>query len=167
VNELPEQPSFGKTQRTIDSNMQRLSQYVVSQAGRNRHQYEVTRRDSNDATQHVVDTRSHTCTCGLPQVVGWPCVHVCAVVDQDDCDVAISSFLARGLRLRDLKSAYSYNIHPIAVTDVSNDSLRPPASLPVARGRPSKRRAAAARIPSRGESKRVATKSKVSVVGKK
>jgi hypothetical protein len=105
-----------------------------------------------------VNWAARTCTCGMPQTLGVPCVHVFAMAREEQAPQhVVAQFTARGVMRAHLLSAMQHKIKPVAI-DMSRllrDGLRKgPVVLADGttqsakkRGRPS----AEKRIPSTGE----------------
>jgi hypothetical protein len=63
----------------------------------------------------TVDGAKRSCSCGVPQTVGIPCVHVCAVAHAGGGARTIAHFTAHGLLRAHLFEAFSYKCTMVAI----------------------------------------------------
>lgn len=78
-------------------------------------------------TAFSVNWAARTCTCGMPQTLGVPCVHVFAVAREEQAPLhMVAQFTARGVMRAHLLSAMQHKIEPVAIdmSSLQRDGLR-------------------------------------------
>lgn len=155
VTAVEQTVSYGAVQERIDAHFARgIRQHEAEDVGEGR--YRVSKRSANDASSYIVDKERRTCECGVPQRMGWPCVHVCTAMQSIARPNDVRLFLAYGLRREDLVGAFSARLKTASAPDLQQDDLEVPSALPAASGRPKgaprkRHSSATARIASSGE----------------
>ncbi|XP_052621585.1 uncharacterized protein LOC111909209 [Lactuca sativa] len=126
----------------LDARKKGVSQYIVRWNGANKYQVTGALQD-----QHVVDVRNQTCTCRKWELMGIPCRHVIATLNEmskdPEAELDIYKWVHEVYWLETWQKAYSFKVEPIKGRPMWPKSNCPTKLIPPPRrtqvGRPKKK----------------------------
>ena len=127
----------------LEAQITQASQYIARWNGGNK--YEVT---GNLLDQHVVDVKNNTCTCRRWELIGIPCKHAIATLNEmvknSEDELDIYKWVHKVYFLETWQNAYSFKVEPIKGRAMWPKSMCPTKLLPPKHhtqvGRPKKKR---------------------------